>query len=313
MVAWAVGAEPASAAVTCVANASNISFGTLGIGSLAGATSTGSLYEGCSGGWATQGNMTTCNSIGAGANSTSQTARTMTNGTYAISYGLYSNAAMTTAYAYPGTDTFEIPYTTANGGYTTTTTYAKILSAPSGLAPGTYTDTYSLNSQAWVDFDTWNTKTPQITCGFNASYQGVIPTFTVSVIVPASCSISAGNLSFGAVGPLTAATAATAALSVTCTVTTPYTVSLGPGSGTGATTSNRFMTGTGGTVSYGLYQDAAHTINWGNTPPPAANANTVGGTGTGSAQTLTIYGLVPVQTTPTVGAYSDTVLVTLTY
>jgi spore coat protein U-like protein len=311
--ASAGGARSASAATTCVANASNISFGTLGIGSLTGATSTGSLYEGCSGGWATQGNMTACNAIGAGSNSASQTARTMTFGSYAISYGLYSNAAMTTAYAYPGTDSFNIPYTTANGGYTTTTTYAKILSAPSGLAPGTYTDSYSLNSQAWANFDTWNTKTPQITCGYNGLYAGAIPTFTVSVTVLASCSISAGNLNFGAVGPLTAAVPATAALSVTCTVTTPYVVSLGPGSGVGATTSNRSMTGTSGKVAYGLYRDAAHNQNWGNTPPPAANADTVSGTGTGSAQTLTVYGLVPPQTTPPQGAYADTVIVTLTY
>ena len=300
-------------AVTCVANASNISFGSLGVGSLSGATSTGSIYEGCSGGWATRGNLTTCNAIGAGANSVSQANRTMTNGSYSISYNLYSNSAMTTAYAYPGADTFYIPYSTASGGFTTTTTYAKILSAPAGLAPGTYTDSYSANTQAWINFDTWNTTFPQITCGYNNLYAGAIPTFTASVTVLASCSIAAANMNFGAQTVLTANIDTTAALSVTCTTTTPYTISLGPGSGTGATTTNRSMTGAAGSIAYRLYQDAGRSVNWGNNPPPAANADTISGVGTGSAQSLTVYGRVPPQTTPKQGAYSDTVIVTLTY
>jgi spore coat protein U-like protein len=304
------GAKPSRAA-TCSANASNISFGAIGVGALAGATSTGSIYEGCSSGWATHGTMTICNAIGAGSNSASQTARILTNGAYSISYNLYSNAAMTTPYADPGSDIFTIPISTAAGGYTTTTTYAKILSAPAGVAPGTYTDSYSSSSQGWASFDAL--LTPEITCGYNTQWSGAILSFTVSVTVLASCSISAGNMNFGSVSTLTAPIPGTAALSVTCTNTTPYTVSLGPGSGAGATTTNRSMTGTGGNVAYGLYQNAAHSVNWGNTPPPAANADTVSGVGTGAAQALTVYGLVPAQTTPPAGTYSDTVIVTVTY
>ena len=61
---------------------------------------------------------------------------------------------------------FYIPYSTTAGGHTTTTlTYAKILSAASGVAPGTYSDTYSTAAQSWFDFDTWATTYPPITCG----------------------------------------------------------------------------------------------------------------------------------------------------
>jgi spore coat protein U-like protein len=310
--AWACGAEP-SGAVTCVANATNIAFGSLGVGALANATTSGTIYEGCSGGWQTRGNLSTCIAIGAGANSVSQTNRTMTNGAYSISYNLYSDTAMSTPYADPGADSFYIPYSTSSGGYTTTTTYAKILSAASGIAPGTYTDTYSTTAQSFIDFDTWNTTYPPITCGLNPYYTGLAATFTVSVTVLASCSIAASNLNFGSASVLSANVDATSNLTVTCTNTTPYTVALGPGSGTGATTSHRSMTGTSGSVGYALYQDAARSVNWGNTPPPAANADTASGVGTGSAQTLTVYGRVPPQTTPKQGAYSDTVIVTLTY
>ncbi|WP_409528142.1 spore coat protein U domain-containing protein [Rhizobium sp.] len=39
----------------------------------------------------------------------------------------------------------------------------------------------------------------------------------------------------------------------------------------------------------------------------------VTGTGTGSPQTLTVYGRVPAQNTPAPGTYSDTVVVTVSY
>lgn len=308
-----LGCGGARAATTCVANASNISFGSVSVGTVAGATSTGTIYEGCSGGWATLGNLATCNAIGAGANSVSQTNRTMTNGAYSISYNLYSDSNFAKPYAYPGADTFNIPYSTAAGGYTTTTTYAKILSA-AAVPPGLYTDTYSTTAQSFIDFDTWNTANPPITCGINPNYTGLALNFTVSVTVLASCTVATGNLSFGSVSLLTANVDATAALTVTCTNTTPYTISLGAGTGSGATVANRRMTQAGGaTVAYRLYQDSAHINIWGATPPPAANADTVSGIGAGAAQTLPVYGRVPPQTTPRQGAYSDTVLVTLTY
>ena len=307
------GASAARAATTCVANASNISFGSVSVGSMAGATSTGTIYEGCSGGWATRGNLATCNAIGAGANSVSQTNRTMTNGAYSIPYNLYSDSGFTKPYADPGADTFNIPYSTAAGGYTTTTTYAKILSAAS-VPPGVYTDIYSTTAQSFIDFDTWNTTNPPIVCGLNGLYTGLALNFTVSVTVLASCTVATGNLSFGSVSVLTANVDATATLTVTCTNTTPYTISLGAGTGTGATVANRSMTRAGGaTVAYSLYQDVARATVWGMTPPPAANANTVSGVGSGAAQSLPVYGRVPPQTTPLQGAYTDTVLVTLTY
>ena len=179
--ALAFCAAPARAQV-CSANASAINFGSLAIGSLANATTTGTIVEGCTGGWPTGGNLATCNAIGTGNNSSLAT-RTMTfvqqGTTYSIVYQLYTNAARTTVYAYPGADVFYIPYTTAGGGSATTTTYAKILSAPAILAPGTYTDTYTSQAQGIATFDTWNTFHPPVTCGTNPFYTGATIAFTV--------------------------------------------------------------------------------------------------------------------------------------
>ena len=63
------------------------------------------------------------------------------------------------------------------------------------------------------------------------------------------------------------------------------------------------------TVQYQMFQDAGRTSNWGLT----ADTEDVTGTGDGTVQTHTVYGRVPIQTTPQPGDYDDTVTVSLTY
>jgi spore coat protein U-like protein len=62
-------------------------------------------------------------------------------------------------------------------------------------------------------------------------------------------------------------------------------------------------------LHYKLFSDSGHTINWGNT----VGTDTVSKTGSGAAQTLTVYGQVPAGQYVTSGSYSDTITVTLTY
>jgi spore coat protein U-like protein len=61
------------------------------------------------------------------------------------------------------------------------------------------------------------------------------------------------------------------------------------------------------TVGFQLYQDAGRTVIWGNTQ----STNTVAGTGTGSAQSLTVFGQVPAQATPRPDTYQTTVTATV--
>src|SRR5262249_56597254 len=99
-------------------------------------------------------------------------------------------------------------------------------------------------------------------------------------------------------------------ITVTCTNTSPYNVGLDPGTATGATVTTRKMSGPGGALlAYALYQDAAHTKNWGNT----VGTDTVAGTGNGNAQSLTVYGQVAAGQYVTPGAYADTITATITY
>jgi spore coat protein U-like protein len=137
-------------------------------------------------------------------------------------------------------------------------------------------------------------------------------TFTVTLTLQANCTIAATPLNFGTNGVLATALNQQTTVAVTCTNTTPYNVGLDAGTVTGSSIASRLMAGTatgntGTTVSFELYQDAGHTIVWGNTQ----GTNTVAGTGTGAAQSITVYGQVPAQTTPKPDTYQTTVTATV--
>ena len=135
-------------------------------------------------------------------------------------------------------------------------------------------------------------------------------TFQVQVAITATCTInSASTLNFGSQGILSANVDQTSTIQVQCTNTTPYNIGLDAGTGSGATVAVRKLTSGGNTVNYTLYSDSGRTTVWGNT----VSTDTVAGTGNGSAQSYTVYGRIPTQSTPAPGNYADTITVTVTY
>jgi len=135
--------------------------------------------------------------------------------------------------------------------------------------------------------------------------------FNVTATVVTACTVSATNMVFGTVVPsLTTATytSTTSNIYVTCSNNDAYTVALSAGNSTVETA--RFMQGTTSTnhLLYALFSDSSRSKNWGTT------AGTVAGTGSGSQQTIPVYGQISIQTTaPAVDTYSDTISVTVTY
>jgi spore coat protein U-like protein len=135
-------------------------------------------------------------------------------------------------------------------------------------------------------------------------------TFTVDVTIQAQCLInSASNMSFGTRGVLSANVDQTSTIVVQCTDTTTYDIGLDAGTGAGASVATRKLTGGGATIDYRLYSNAGRTTVWGNT----VATDTVAATGNGAAQSYTVYGRIPAQTTPAPAAYSDTITITVTY
>ncbi len=135
-------------------------------------------------------------------------------------------------------------------------------------------------------------------------------TFDVTLKIVANCVIAATPLDFGQTqGVLAAAVNVNTSLNVTCSNTTPYNVGLSAGTGVGSTGTTRYMSGTGGntaTIQFNLFQ-AAGSTQWGNTQ----GTDTHAGTGTGSAQTITVYGQVPAQATPVPDTYRSTITATV--
>ena len=126
--------------------------------------------------------------------------------------------------------------------------------------------------------------------------------FAVTATVQATCAVSATAMGFGTY--TTAVATSTSTVTVTCTNTTPYTVGLSAGSATGATVTNRSMTGGAVLLGYGLFSDSAHSTNFVTTA--SINGNNL-------AQPITIYGQIPAGEYVTPGAYTDTITVTVTY
>ncbi len=145
--------------------------------------------------------------------------------------------------------------------------------------------------------------------GSNATSLADATTVTSNIAVSAlslsSCTLVAGPLAFG--NYTQTVNNATAALTVLCTATTPYTIGLNSGTTTGGTQAARLLYNltAGTTLAYTLFTDSGRTVPWA--------ANTVSGTGSGLTQTVNVYGQIAAGLQAAPGAYADVVTATLTY
>jgi spore coat protein U-like protein len=143
--------------------------------------------------------------------------------------------------------------------------------------------------------------------------QSVNTTIPVSATVAAACSISGTGLNFG--NYVGSQLTSTGTITVTCSQDRFYNVTLSGGlhrgGGTRALSSPTFPV----RAIYFLYKDSVMTQEWGDfgfdgTYP---GGTPVSGIGTGSQQTLTIYGKLPAGELAGAapGSYTDTVVATL--
>ncbi|MFX1680761.1 spore coat U domain-containing protein [Mitsuaria sp. CC2] len=140
-------------------------------------------------------------------------------------------------------------------------------------------------------------------------------TFQVTATITSSCTVSGSALNFGsAIDPLTVGVPldASSTLTVTCSNTTPYAVSLNAGTNAGGASNftSRTMKSGANTLGYQLYLDSGRTTVFGD---GTASSSTKSGTGSGSAQSISVYGRVPTLAGVVPGSYTDTVTVTITY
>ncbi|MGL4859764.1 MAG: Csu type fimbrial protein [Enterobacteriaceae bacterium] len=143
-------------------------------------------------------------------------------------------------------------------------------------------------------------------------------TITVAVTVQPSCTagttvqgnVSFGTLNFGTYSSLSRIITATGtqnagAIQVQCTVGTNYKIVMGTGSNS-STVNPRYLASGANKISYNLYSDNAFQNIW-------DNVTGVSRVATGQQEWVPVYALVPSQSTPAAGTYSDSVQVTVSW
>jgi spore coat protein U domain-containing protein, fimbrial subunit CupE1/2/3/6 len=289
-------------AQACTVSMTNVAFGTVNVLPGTAVDTTATVTVTCSGG--TGAGQRVCVSIGCGS-ACDSTSRKMTGPSSTTArYDLYSNSARTTLWGswQTGYDTAGVQMSVNKNSSTNQTVYARFLASQSTDLAGSYTAT--LSAQPFITY-------------INAGGAGNCPVGTlnatgsasVTATVSSNCTIGATAISFGSQGILSSNKDAQGTLSVQCTTNLPYAVSLDGGTSGATNPTQRKMTFSTSNVIYGIYQDAARSLPWGS----SSGVNTVSGTGTGLTQTLTVYGRVAPQTTPSPGTYSDTIVATVTY
>ena len=189
-------------------------------------------------------------------------------------------------------------------GSATVPIFADILSPSVQLPTGSYNASYSSGGANGVKM-----RVGVLICNL-LGQELAAGGFAVRGVAASSCDVSTTTLDFGDVpSQLVQAVDKTASVTVSCTGGTPYRVSLGLGQGPGVSNpAARKMKYLLSTLTYGLFQDTARSQPWGDTL-----ATNVAGTGAGLAQVYTIYGRIFGNQTPTIGIYTDSVVVTVVY
>ncbi|MEO4148188.1 spore coat U domain-containing protein [Acinetobacter pittii] len=144
---------------------------------------------------------------------------------------------------------------------------------------------------------------------------------TANFVVPSLCQLnSTSTVDFGNINDIGMTKrdyTAQGAVNTTCNFGTPYSIYLGDGNNRIAGSFRRMTNSNNEFIPYQLYKDSNYSTVWDATGG-VTNVGGTGGvskTGTGSAQTTTVYGKIPQGTAiaSRPGVYSDSVVVTVTY
>lgn len=228
-----------------------------------------------------------------GGNNNSCTSRSMkrTAGTATLNYQLYRNStrssqwcdsfrALTFSFSFDwrgSTETITIPV------------YGRIAATQNPSAAGPYTDTLTISVRE---------------SGGSTYATG---SFLVNGSVLGTCSISTTNLAFGT---YTAAVLdGTATVTVNCTNSTNYTVSLSAGQNLSGGT-RRLAGPLSSYLTYQLFQDSARATAWADGTALGAKKS---GVANGAAQGLLVYGRIPANQLVRAGSYADVIVATVEY
>src|SRR5262249_41430986 len=294
---------------SCPFSITAVSFGTIDLTANTTFDTTATLSATCRGN--NNATMRVCPNFANGTGgSTTGDPRFLLNGATQLNFNLYSDAARPTVWGSSldglasARPTIDTPLNNGGNGSANVTNYGRIWAAQQTLPTGTYSSAFSgSNTNIAYDHSTAGS------CTTIGTTNGTTASFTVSATYSAICKITTGTLDFGSAGVLNAARTGSSTVTATCSSYPPYSIWLNGGNSAAADPTLRKMSKSSETITYGLYRNSGFTQPWGST----IGTNTQGGTGSGLGQSYTVFGRVPAQTTPSPGAFTDTIIATTTY
>lgn len=297
-----------ASAQTCSATPSALSFPTVSPIALTTVAGTGSILVQCT--WPA---VTLLTSVQVCLNMGGVTARTMLNGTSSLQYGLYTDSGHTIAWGSspsgtPISLTLNKPLTSSTAS--TTVNYYGLVAANQPTVPtidNSNTVYSALDSQLTVNYAFYLLLSPGCAGATSSSAGGA---FNVTATVVNNCLISATGVAFASSGVLNSALSASGSITARCTNGDAFRITLSSGSSGNVAARQMQRSGGGGAVNYQLYTDSTHASTWGD---GTAGTTMATGTGTGNAVSISVYGLVPPQSTPMPGSYSDTITATISF
>ena len=322
IIALSAWASNTIAATVCSADATDLVFGNISMGTLQNSTATVTVDCNTFGlSLLANARVRMCLNIGAGtANGSTVNTRNMSTPSLdPLQFQIYQDASRSQTWGDSVSNdvdvdlSYSVPVLGGSGSISATL-YGQV-PAQLNLAADNYQNLFT-GSHTRLDYryaerllgtPSWPSS---CTSGGNGGGSITFP-FSATATVPASCEIDVmNNLNFGTVpGLINSNNDQTTSLSFTCTKTTPWKVSLDNGLHANGTVRRMRLDATSNYVEYELYSDSARNLPWGST----LDVDTVNSIGTGSSQSLTVYGRVPAPQSVPSGNYSDTVTVTITY
>lgn len=293
--------QPARAALICAVDIVSLDFGTISVRDGLLLQTSGPVTIDCSGG--TPGTtIQACVSLGSGSGGSGpgQSPRYMTgDGTAPLAYQLTALNSFSGGGSVWETVGYAIALDATGSATIAATLHAEMTTIAAQATVGTYSSRFDGGADVTLSYG-------ETGC----DQTGAASAFSVSASLVASCTVSVSSMDFGVIDTaIVAPVDQTATIDVSCTNASGYTVGLGQGLQPvdGGPTGRRMANGAN-LLAYGLYQDQARTSAWGLTPPTVA-----AGTGTGGNQSLTVFGRIFGNQTTSIGSYSDSVVVIVTY
>lgn len=267
-------------------------------------------------------NVTVCLNLGAGSNSsTTVTApRQLGNGSLKANYNIYTDASYAAAKiwgGWAGTSTASTPITfqmTKTGGLgslsQTIPLYAKLTADATLAANAVGADNLTVSSTFGAGSAVMQYQFSLLGVLGCALPQTVAIPFQVRAALINDCNINAGSLVFPNASLLSSAMRTSANLTVRCSNSTAYKIVFSAGGNASSMTARRMRNAsTNEMVAYQI----SSSLDGPSLGDGSGGTVVMAGTGDGTSKSLTVFGLVPPQTTPSPGDYKDTVTATVLF